>query len=95
MWRIGLAVVLALGLVLVSLASDGQQATKLARIGLLSVTTPAVVAPQIEAFKKVHSDDLPVERPSKFELVLNLRTAHALGPTLSRSLLQRADQLIQ
>ena len=38
--------------------------------------------------------DLPVERPSRFELVLNLKTANALGLTLSRSLLQRADQLV-
>ncbi len=49
---IGLAIVLALGVPLAPLAGDAQQATKLAKIGLLSVTTPAVVALNIEAFRR-------------------------------------------
>jgi putative ABC transport system substrate-binding protein len=72
------------------------------RVGGLVAYGPNVASMHMRAANYIHRvlsstkpGDLPIERPSRFELVVNLKTAEALGLTIPHSILDLADEVIE
>jgi putative ABC transport system substrate-binding protein len=83
----------------VAIVSGGREATELGGVLSYGNSTKDLLRRAVAAVDKIlrgaKPADLPMEQPTRFELVVNLKTARELGLTIPPSILLRADEVIE